>query len=687
MVASRSPVGLRRNRAELSKLCLISCQDPGPSAQLESASASIRQPLPALDARSPTFSNATRAGHEPQVDVTGSSMHVVRHPARRAKIVAVTPQSCKSLPEKSLGSDSFPKQLAPARFQLSRRRSESMPLLLDTKGLNTAEPPPLPNLPAEWSASSAQACLLPVLASRFDSSAPDLPPLPKSLPFQSVTQSQPASIAPAACRNATRHKSQADLLELVVQMLKDVATLHDRARHCFHKLDAPVTQPAIRARGVVLKSFSLADLQANYLLSKMGPPAVRTSRVSGGYRAVLTAALGEGWEHNQWSGHVCDDESRAKKSVAAVAAEAIKADPAFETYTAKLSLDFACMDVTKGDEVTLIIRDVNGWAFCHRNAGNDGLESGWVPAAYVAEVALLIDDHVADGALCLRKGSAVEVLQRHYAGWTFCREWEGALNSDAVRQEGWVADGYFEDQCTAASRTSRRSWLLGQALQALLAACDEIRREASVPTLQSADVTDMLRRATVTTQEFEKLAQVVSFHQSCKLVEGTAATVTAAFDSSIPLSLSLERGSQVLVSHVSDTGWVWCRVDDAENTEGWVPHQFLEGQTVADTTDHLGLCSICLEPLLAEDDIQALPCAHSFHCGCVGCWLVLKAQCPLCRSPASLPAESHGESRSSPSAHLSGTSEGWFRRISMAATTGSRNSWSSGFLGWGRWSH
>lgn len=563
-----------------------------------------------------------------------------------------------------------------------------MPLLLDTEGFDTAEPPPLPNLPAKWSSSSAQACLLPVQASRFDGLAPDLPPLPISLPFQPEIQSQPpTSLAPAACRHATRHGCQADLLELVVHMLKDLATLHDRARQCFHKLDAPVTQPAIRARGVVLKNFSLADLQASYLLSEMGSPAVRTSRVSGGYRAVLTAALGDGWEQNQWSGHVCADEFRAKRSVAAVASEAIKADPAFKIHSSKLSLDFACMDVSKGNEVMLIIRNVNGWAFCHRDAGNHELESGWVPASYVAEVALLIDDHVADGALCLDKGSAVEVLQRHYAGWTFCREWHGALNAEAVREEGWVADAYLEDQCTAAGKASRRSWLLGQALQALLAACDEIRREASVPTLKSADVTDMLHRATVTTQEFEKIEQIVSFHQSCKLMEGTCATVTADFDSSIPLSLSLQRGNQVLVSHISDTGWVWCRVDDAENTEGWVPHQFLEGETVADTTDNLGLCSICLEPLLVDDDIQALPCAHSFHCGCVGCWLVLKAQCPLCRSPAGLPAESHGESSSSPSGHLLGTSEGWFRWSSMAAATGSRNSWSSSFLRWGRRSH
>lgn len=682
-------MGLRRNRSELAKSSSVIYHGPGPSdrsAALEAESALARQPLPALDSRSPSFCNATRSGYEPQMDVNRPNLHIVKHPARRAKLVVVTPHSCKSLPEKNFSLTS-PKRPAVVRFPLSRRRSESVPLFLDTKGFETAEPPALPDLPVEWSNSSAKACLLPVVASRFDRSAPKLPPVPKSLPIPIVSQSQPPPAAPVACRSVPRHGSQIDLLGLLAQMLRDVATLHDRARLCFHKLDAPVTQPATRAKGIVLKSFRLADLQANYLLSKMGLPAIRTSRVCGGYRSVLTAALGEGWECNQWSGDVCADESRAEKSAAAVAAEAIKADPAFGTCSSKLSLDFACMDVKRGEEVALIIRDVNGWAFCHRNAGNREVESGWVPATYVAEVAVLIADHVADGALCLREGSAVEVLQRHYAGWTFCREWEGALNADAVRKEGWVADGFLEDQCTAASKASRRSWLLGQALQVLLAACDEIRREASVPTLLSADATDMLHRATLIPQEFEKLERIASFHQSCKLKEGTVATVTADFDSDAPLSLSLEQGSRVLVSHVSDTGWVWCRVEDSENAEGWIPHQYLEGFIVDDPTEHLGLCSICLDPLLAEDDIQALPCAHSFHCGCVGCWLALKAQCPLCRSPAGLPAESHGDVMSSPSGNLSATSEGWFRRISMAATTGSRSGWSSGFLGWGRRSH
>eukprot|EP00930_Biecheleria_cincta_P002147 TRINITY_DN103186_c0_g1_i1.p1 TRINITY_DN103186_c0_g1~~TRINITY_DN103186_c0_g1_i1.p1 ORF type:complete len:698 (+),score=105.29 TRINITY_DN103186_c0_g1_i1:331-2424(+) len=684
-------IGPRRNRAEMTKSSSILCQQPGlsdRSAPLEAESPSARRPLPALDALSPGSGNAARAGQERlKTGVNRPSMHIVKQAARRSKLVAVTAHSCKSLPATSPSSEAFPKQSGLARSQRSGRRSETVPLTLDTEAFDTSVPPPLPDLPASWSSASVQARLLPVLVSRFEHAAPKLPPLPKSLPITVASRSQPPAAVPAACRHVTRHGSQADLLQLLAQMLRDVADLHDRARLCFHELDAPVTQPAMRARGVVLNSFSLADLQANYLLSQMALPAVRTSRVSGGYRAMLTAALGEGWERNQWSGDVCADESCAERSAAAVAVEALKRDPAFETYSFRLALDFACMDVTKGEEVTLIIRDVNGWAFCHCNAENREMQSGWIPASYVAEVAEVIADHVADGALCLCTGSTVEVLRRHYAGWTLCREWSGVPNANAVREEGWVADGFLEDQCTAAIKASRRSWLLGQALQVLLAGCDEIRRKASVPNLLPGDAADMLHRTTQISLEFDKLERAASFHQSCKLKEGTVATVAADFDSSAPLSLNLKQGSQVLVEHVSDTGWVWCKANDEQNEEGWIPHHFLDGQTV-DTEDHIGLCSICLEPLLADDDIQALPCAHSFHCGCVGCWLALKAQCPLCRSPAGLLAESHGAGGSSPGSNqASTTSEGWFRRISMAATTGSRNGWSFGFLGWRRQSY
>merc|ERR1712048_597400 len=43
-------------------------------------------------------------------------------------------------------------------------------------------------------------------------------------------------------------------------------------------------------------------------------------------------------------------------------------------------------------------------------------------------------------------------------------------------------------------------------------------------------------------------------------------------------------------------------------------------------------CSICLEPLVMNDLLGILPCAHgNFHKECVCKWLQYSVKCPLCR--------------------------------------------------------
>ena len=48
------------------------------------------------------------------------------------------------------------------------------------------------------------------------------------------------------------------------------------------------------------------------------------------------------------------------------------------------------------------------------------------------------------------------------------------------------------------------------------------------------------------------------------------------------------------------------------------------------------VCSLCLEPFAATDEIRWLPCAHGFHRKCIDHWLLLALRgrprsCPLCK--------------------------------------------------------
>ena len=44
-----------------------------------------------------------------------------------------------------------------------------------------------------------------------------------------------------------------------------------------------------------------------------------------------------------------------------------------------------------------------------------------------------------------------------------------------------------------------------------------------------------------------------------------------------------------------------------------------------------GECDICLEPMLRDEHLEALPCAHLFHSNCVQTCLLHKRECPRCR--------------------------------------------------------
>ena len=44
-------------------------------------------------------------------------------------------------------------------------------------------------------------------------------------------------------------------------------------------------------------------------------------------------------------------------------------------------------------------------------------------------------------------------------------------------------------------------------------------------------------------------------------------------------------------------------------------------------------CSVCLDIVAAGSAVKTLPCAHTFHAGCIDTWLMRRASCPCCREP------------------------------------------------------
>ncbi|PWY86057.1 hypothetical protein BO70DRAFT_378729 [Aspergillus heteromorphus CBS 117.55] len=58
-----------------------------------------------------------------------------------------------------------------------------------------------------------------------------------------------------------------------------------------------------------------------------------------------------------------------------------------------------------------------------------------------------------------------------------------------------------------------------------------------------------------------------------------------------------------------------------------------ETNTNTDTdTDTENICSICIDPFSAEDDIRELTCGHIFHASCLDPWLTRRrACCPMCK--------------------------------------------------------
>ncbi|CAK0821024.1 unnamed protein product [Prorocentrum cordatum] len=108
------------------------------------------------------------------------------------------------------------------------------------------------------------------------------------------------------------------------------------------------------------------------------------------------------------------------------------------------------VDVAVGDHVDVTFHEASGWAWCMLDGG---ARQGWVPCSCVMEIARAIEDHVPqggeeDGSMALQSGQELQVVLRHYSGWTLVKTRDeatgeaGAQGTDVEFKghEGWVPD-------------------------------------------------------------------------------------------------------------------------------------------------------------------------------------------------------------------------------------------------------
>jgi len=180
------------------------------------------------------------------------------------------------------------------------------------------------------------------------------------------------------------------------------------------------------------------------------------------------------------------------------------------------------LDVKTGERVDLIQRDPTGWTWCIAAKGRG---QGYVPSASVIDIAQVLVSHGSEGeengTLQVTKGEELEVLVRHYSGWTLCRKANGS--------EGWVPDTCLSENPRCQATKQHRLILNG--LHAL--AQDAYGVEASfcrLRSLQAGDETIAENGEPTPTLESlyaQVLALIDEYKNICEALEANAAANTA----------------------------------------------------------------------------------------------------------------------------------------------------------------
>jgi len=120
-------------------------------------------------------------------------------------------------------------------------------------------------------------------------------------------------------------------------------------------------------------------------------------------------------------------KDKARKFCPAYVTESFEADP--NTPQSQQ------ISVTAGECLDILYRHYGGWTFCRKNG-----QEGWVPQANLEERAILREPIHAEeeSQLSGNIGDTIEVKVRHYSGWSFCVH-------KTTGKQGWVAEHQLAD--------------------------------------------------------------------------------------------------------------------------------------------------------------------------------------------------------------------------------------------------
>mmetsp|Transcript_168419 Transcript_168419/g.541136 ORF Transcript_168419/g.541136 Transcript_168419/m.541136 type:complete len:1945 (-) Transcript_168419:150-5984(-) len=257
-----------------------------------------------------------------------------------------------------------------------------------------------------------------------------------------------------------------------------------------------------------------------------------------------------------------------------------------QAYIPDVEVDGATsfLEARGGERVQIVVRDAGGWAMCRAEAS--GL-IGWIPSPQVTELARVIADHDASGStglLTAAMDDVVEVVNRHYSGWAYCREWTGPpLPGAPPPREGWVTDAYLEDRRSEAMLASKWHRLVLQALEQVVRSAGELEQVlAQASTEEWGEGLSMewmgqcLEFTAWLATELKAITEAVTRKEQEALTSGAYATVQWEAPSSSDAELAVVVGDRVQVVEASNQDWIWCRADSG--AEGWVPRNVLQMQ-------------------------------------------------------------------------------------------------------------
>lgn len=311
------------------------------------------------------------------------------------------------------------------------------------------------------------------------------------------------------------------------------------------------------------------------------------------------------------------------------------------------------LSVKAGERMDIIVRDNEGWAYCRCSSPTpSSAKVGWLPAAYLTELASLIGDHAAgSGAdiLQVKKGDVVEVVSRHFSGWTLCREWRGK-HSDTERREGWVSNAYLE--CGASEASLKIQWhsLVCEALERVVAGAEKflgmLAESGPQPRTEDSEFLSHCLEITASlVGEYTQIAKAVKrreMHKTLRIGGKVTVARDVATEAPGPTELAVSKGDRLYILDAENPDWLYCQMSNTF-LKGWVPCDALwdgevpqpPGPPMSRPRD--SVCAICLE--VFDDGAKGpqfcttLACGHTFHRRCLRPWLSHRKDCPLCRAP------------------------------------------------------